>query len=240
LIDLHHHCLPGVDDGPETMEEAVALCAAAFEDGIRTIVATPHSRHPQFDCPADRAREVHAALVEALREKRIGLDLRLGAEIHWSEGVAEGLKAGTRLSLGGNRRWYLFELPASFVPAPLEQMVFQSGLAGWFPLLAHPERNHTLAAGDDGVARLRDLGVRTQVTAGALLGDFGKQPKAAAERWLKLGLVDCLASDAHDTVKRPPRLAAGVEAAARIVGRPAAERLVRDNPARILNGEAIP
>jgi protein-tyrosine phosphatase len=239
VIDLHHHCLPGVDDGPETMEEAVAQCAAAFEDGVRTIVATPHARHPQFHVTADRAREVHAALVEELRRARVGVELLLGSEIHWSEGVAEGLRSGRRLSLGGNRRWFLFELPASFVPAPLEQMLFATGLAGWTPLLAHPERNHALAAGDSALARLRELGVRTQVTAGALLGDFGKEPRAAGERWLRAGMVDCLATDAHDTRRRPPRLRAGVEAAAKIVGLEAAERLVGENPRRFLRGEPV-
>lgn len=240
MIDLHHHCLPGVDDGPESLEAAVAQCRAAYEDGIRTIVATPHRRHPQYDVPPDAAREAHGTLARAIREAGIGIDLLLGHEVHWSEGLAEGLKSGDLLRLGGNRRWFLFELPASHVPLNLERLVFDLHLAGQFPVLAHPERNHELANDDARLAKIRSQGVPVQVTAMSVTGAFGKEPRKAAERWLKAGLVDVLATDAHDTKRRPPALREAVAAAAKWAGREGAERLVAANPARILRGEALP
>ncbi len=240
MIDLHHHCLPGLDDGPGTLEGAVAQCRAAFEDGIRTVVATPHRRHPQFDAPPAAAREAHASLVEALRKEGIGLDLLLGHEVHWSDGLAEGLKTEELLRLGGNRRWFLFELPASHVPVNFERMVFDLQIAGQYPVLAHPERNHELASGDERLAKIRGQGVPVQVTAMSVTGGFGKEPRKAAERWLRAGLVDILATDAHDTTRRPPRLREAVDLAAKIAGREAADRLVLANPARILRGEALP
>ncbi len=239
MVDLHHHCLPGVDDGPSTLEEAVAQCEAAFADGIRTVVATPHQRHPQYDVPAGRAREAHAALVAALRERRVGLEVLLGAEVHFHEGIAEGLRGGALLPLGGNRRWFLFELPATHVPGTLEEFVFAVQLAGWYPILAHPERNVELAERAGGLEAIRGRGVPVQVTAMSLTGEFGDRARRAAERWVAGGLVDLLATDAHGTGARPPRLRAAVDRAAALAGRDAAERLVAENPRRVLRGEDV-
>src|SRR5258706_344387 len=133
MIDLHHHCLPGVDDGPETLEAAVSQCRAAFADGIRTVVATPHRRHPQFDVPPEKARAAHGALREALQKEGIALDLLLGHEAHYSPDLAAGLKGGEVFRLGGNSRWFLFELPSSQVPAHPDRMVFDLHLAGQYP-----------------------------------------------------------------------------------------------------------
>ncbi|MCK6481965.1 MAG: hypothetical protein L6R43_18015 [Planctomycetes bacterium] len=239
MIDLHHHCLPGVDDGPETLEEAVAQCREAYADGIRTILATPHRLHPQYDVPPEAARAAHAALRDALAREGVALDLRLGSEIHYATGIAAGLRDGALLGMGEARRWFLFELPAAFVPLHLESMIFEMHLAGAYPVLAHPERNHELAGDTGRLRRIRDQGVPMQITAMSLTGGFGRQPRKAAERWLKEGLVDLLATDAHDTGKRPPRLAEAVDRAAGILGRAEAERLVLGNPARILAGEAL-
>ncbi len=239
MIDLHHHCLPAVDDGPETLEDAVAQCRAAFADGIRTVVATPHRRHPQFDCPPDAARAAHASLKEALSREGIALELLLGHEAHYSPDLAEGLKSGEVLRLGGNARWFLFELPDAQVPAHLDRMVFDLHLAGQYPVLAHPERNAELADHPERLEALRLQGVRVQVTAMSITGEFGRRAKKASEKWLKAGLVDFIATDAHDTERRPPRLGAAVDAAAKVLGRAAAERLVTANPARVLRGEAL-
>ena len=240
MIDTHHHCLPGVDDGPKTLEDAVAQVRAAFEEGIRTIVATPHCRHPQYDVPPDAARTAHAALAAAVAAAGIGVELLLGHEVHWSEGLAGGLKSGELLRLGGNQRWFLLELPSSHVPLGLEKLIFDLHIAGQYPVLAHPERNVELAGDTKRVETLRNQGVPMQVTAMSLTGEFGGRAQKAAERWLKAGLVDLLATDAHGTARRPPKMRAAVERAAKFVGPAAAERLVVDNPRRILRGESLP
>jgi protein-tyrosine phosphatase len=239
LIDIHHHCLPGVDDGPGTMEEALAQCRAAAADGIRTVVATPHRRHPRYDAPPGTARAAHGTLVAALAREGIALELLLGHEAHYAPELAADLKAGSTFRLGGNGRWFLFELPDTHVPAHLDRLVFDLHLAGQFPILAHPERNLELSDHPERLEPLRRQGVAVQVTAMSVTGDFGRKARRAAERWLRDGLVDLLATDAHGTGKRPPRLRAAVDAAAKILGKDAAERLVTGNPARVLRGEAL-
>jgi protein-tyrosine phosphatase len=239
VIDLHHHCLPGVDDGPRTLEGAVAQCRAALGDGIRTVVATPHRFHPQFDALPDAARAAHGALVAALADAGIALEVLLGHEVHWHEGALPALRAGEAFRLGGNPRWFLLELPASHAPAHLESLVFDLQLAGQFPILAHPERNAELAEDAARVRSLRERGVGIQVTASALSGEWGRRPKRAAEAWLDEGLVDFLATDAHSAERRPPRLRDAVDLAAKRIGHEAAERLVLENPRRVLRGEAL-
>lgn len=239
MIDLHHHCLPNVDDGPKSLEAAVAQCRAAAADGIRTVVATAHRRHPQFDVPPAAARDAHAALRDALAREGVALDLLLGHEVHWSPDLAEGLRTGEVLRIGGNPRWFLFELPDSHVPGNVDRLVFDLHLAGQYPILVHPERNAELAEDTARLAALRGQGMPVQVTAMSLTGEFGRRARKAAERWIGEGLVDFLATDAHDTERRPPRLSAAVDAAARIAGRDAAERLVTSNPGRVLRGEAL-
>lgn len=240
MIDLHHHCLPGVDDGPRTLRDAVAQLAAAAGDGIRTVVATPHRRHPQYDVPADAARRVHGELEAALRESGVDVRLLLGHEVHYSDRLTEGLADGDLLTLGGNGRWFLFELPASHVPAYLDRLVFDLQLAGRFPLLAHPERNAELAADPPRLEALRLQGVRMQVTAMSVTGEFGQRARKASEAWLRKGWVDVLATDAHDLGRRPAHLRAAVNRAAELVGEEAARRLVEGNPECILAGGDLP
>lgn len=239
MIDLHHHCLPGVDDGPGTLEAAVEQCRAAAADGIRTVVATAHRHHPVYDVSAEAARAAHASLAEALAAAALPLQLLLGHEVHDSEAVAAGLSSGECLRTGGNRRWFLLELPDAHVPMHLEKRVFEWHLAGHYPVLAHPERNRELAGDTGRLRRLRSQGVPVQVTAMSVTGEFGERARRAAEAWVREGLVDLLATDAHDTRRRPPILSAAVDRAARLAGRAAAERMVTENPARILRGEAL-
>jgi protein-tyrosine phosphatase len=211
----------------------------AGEDGIRTIVATPHRRHPQYDVPPEAARRAHASLLEALRAAGVGVEVLLGHEIHYSDDIVGGLRSGDLLRLGGSPRWFLFELPDSHVPGNLERMIFDMHLAGQYPVLAHPERNAELAEDAKRLAALRRQGVPVQVTAMAVTGEFGRRAQKTAERWLRDGLVDILATDAHGTGRRPPRLAAAVKRAAEIAGEEAARRMVEENPGRILRGEAL-
>ncbi len=239
MLDIHHHCLPGVDDGPRTMEDAVAQCRMAFDEGIRTVIATPHRFHPQFDVPPDVARRVHGDLVAALAAAGVPLRLLLGSEIHLCDDLAGGLRAGHLLTLAGNPRWFLLELPSTHVPIGFDRLVFDLHIAGCWPVLAHPERNDELAADAGKMEKLRAQGLLVQITAQSVTGAFGKRALKASERWLRAGLVDFLATDAHDTVRRPPRLADALERVARLAGAAAAERLVGDNVERVLRGEEI-
>lgn len=234
MIDLHSHVLPGIDDGPETIEGSVALARAAVAAGIDTLVATPHvSAHYPND--AETIGDLVAVLASRLEQERIPLALRAGAEVsvsHMSE-----LDPGElpRLRLGGGP-WLLVEPPFSPVAPGLEERLTELQREHRL-VLAHPERCPALQRRPETVSALAARGVLMSVTAGSLVGRFGRGPARFALELFGAGLVHNVASDAHDTERRAPGMSEELERAG--LGE-LAPWLTSEVPAAVLAGETIP
>lgn len=238
MIDLHHHCLPGVDDGPRDLEEAADLCAMAAEEGIDTIVATPHvlrGRWPVFSPRelAVRAEELRARTGDTPR-------LLLGSEYFFGHDMTEVLRDGSAVIPLAGSRYVLLELAANSVPPMLEQPLYRAQLDGWVPVIAHPERNIVFQQRPDLLAFLIGHGARAQVTATSLTGAFGGAAQRAAETMLRRNLVHFIATDAHNPTKRPPRITEALSALRAIVGEATATALTVHNPRAVLDGRALP
>ncbi|MGZ5431905.1 MAG: tyrosine-protein phosphatase [Thermoanaerobaculia bacterium] len=237
MIDLHHHCLPDIDDGPREWDEAVAMCRLAADEGVETIVATPHvlrGRWPSFSIPELEAR------VAELRT-RVGDTPRLllGSEYFFAHDVVEVLNARNAIVPLAGSRYVLVELAANSVPPLIEQPLYRMQLEGWVPILAHPERNLVFQAKPDVLAALLDHGVKTQVTAGSLTGEFGAQARRAAETFLRRNLVHFLATDAHNMTKRPPRVREAKAVLEELVGTDVADALMRRNPLAVVENRSL-
>ena len=240
MIDLHCHVLPGIDDGPGTDEEALALARAAAELGTRVLVATPH-RSPRW--PTEPAAVVAGVerLAGLLAAAEVDVELRAGAEIALEE--AARLDDGTLSQLAlGHGRHLLLESPHGPVGDRLESTVSELLDRGHGIVLAHPERS---PAFQDRPGRLRALvaaGALCSITAGALEGRFGSASQWFALELLRDGLVHSLASDAHHAIGRPPGLQGGLDAAARHLSGVASQTrwLTNEVPAAILAGEPLP
>jgi protein-tyrosine phosphatase len=237
MIDLHHHCLPGIDDGPRTWDEAVELCAIAAEEGIETIVATPHVLRGRWR-RVPRA-ELEATLEELRARTNDTPRLLLGSEYFFAHDINEVLAEGTSIVPLGPSRAILVELAAHAVPPMLEQPLHRAQLDGWTILLAHPERNAVFQAKPELLAALVRIGVRTQVTAASFTGDFGDAAQRSAADWLRKGLVHVVATDAHSVKKRPPRIREARARVAEIAGEAAAEALFAANPRAILSDQTL-
>lgn len=227
--------LPGIDDGPRSIEESVALARAASAAGTDTIVATSHSSARYPNRPA-----TIAGLVRELRERLLAenlpIDIRPGAEIAMTH--AHELEPGelAEMRLGGGP-WLLLEPP--FVPAALglDRTVTTLQGEGHRIVLAHPERCPAFHR-DLGLLRaLVGDGVLTSITAGSLVGRFGKEVKRFAAQLVAEGLVHNVASDAHDPHRRPPGITAELEQSGLSA---LAEWLTREVPEAILLGREIP
>jgi len=236
VIDLHCHILPGIDDGPRTMADSLALAAAAAVGATHTIVATPHV---SWEWPGNRAATiadaVHA-LNEELRREGIPVEVVAGAEVALSRAAALDASELEALRLGGGP-WLLVECPLTS-PAPGTEL----GLTalrnqGHRILLAHPERCPLFQREPQRLAALVDAGMLTSVTASAFTGSFGRTVQRFAFELLRQGLVHDVASDAHDAVRRDPGLQAVLESAG--LG-PYAEHLADTTPQAILRGGAVP
>ncbi len=235
MIDLHCHILPGIDDGPATIEDSLALARAAAAAGTRVIVATPHVSWRYPNEPGTIARLVDE-LNARLSGEAIELQVRPGAELAMSR-VADTDRAQLeRLTLGGGG-WLLVEPP--FVPTAhgLDAIVLDLQRRGRRVILAHPERCAAFHRDPQMLRSLVQAGVLTSLTAGSLVGRFGAPVRRFALRLVEEELVHNVASDAHDEVRRPPGIIEELEQAG--LG-PLAEWLTQSVPAAILDGGEIP
>jgi protein-tyrosine phosphatase len=238
VIDLHAHLLPGLDDGPATVEMALEMAAVSHAAGVRTVVATPHV-DAQFglspDVVAPAAEEFRKALGDSGLEVRTGAEIAVGrlAELHDEDLELVRLGGGPAL---------LIEAPLEPFAGPFEQGIIQVRRRGWEVVLAHPERCPTFHKEPDRLGALIQAGVRCSVTASAFSGRFGNTVRRFAARMLREELVHDIASDMHDLKRRPPGLAKPfAEAEVDVPGAEALTRwLTEEAPAAILAGDPLP
>ncbi|WP_193162896.1 tyrosine-protein phosphatase [Microbulbifer hainanensis] len=235
MIDLHCHLLPGIDDGPRDMGQALALARAAVADGITHAVVTPHIHVGRYQ--NSRRSIAHDCVVMRAALEREGIDLSLNyaAEIRVCAEIP-GLVTKNELPFLGcwhGFRVLLLELPHSHIPHGTEQLFSWLIDRGIRPLIAHPERNRDILRDYNNAINLVDRGCIFQVTAGSLIGQFGEGAKARSLQLLRSGLITLLATDAHHLVRRPPNLSEGRRMAEKLVGESRSWDLVWTNPAVI-------
>jgi len=237
VIDLHCHILPGIDDGPRSLEEAITLCRVAERDGTRTLVATPHVN-------GDYPRVTPAVIVEqtgavnrALRRSGVNVSVRTGAEVALSRVGELSDPELDLLALGGGP-YLLVELP--WTSAASGALSALSGLAarGYGIVLAHPERSPMLQHDDALVAELVQSGALCCLDVGSLTDRSGRPTRSLAWKLLADGLVHAIASDCHDAERRPPRLGSVLEQAG--LSAEEIDYFTRRGPEAILAGEEVP
>lgn len=203
-VEIHFHLLPGVDDGPSSIEETVALAAAAAAEGTGTIVATPHV-HPQIPTDvstiAERVREVSARL----RRERVRIDVRAGAELgHRMVDRLSQMELDAIAQGPPGRRWLLVEAPLSGFDDNFTPATDQLRARGFAVVLAHPERAHP-SSERDWLMIEHELcaGSALQVNAWSVAGLYGDSVRATALRLLRATPRAAIASDAHGGARMP-------------------------------------
>jgi len=245
LIDLHLHLLPGVDDGAQTLEQALAMGRIAAADGCTALVATPHQRRDEWSNDdarrlADRLAELAAQLP---RDAQGSVPrLHLGGEVRVdSELLADLARPGRSgvLSLAGSRYLLLEFEPSGFGPDPVD-LVHELRAEGWWPIVAHPEVVPFFwESDDDPLSRLIEAGALFQVTAMSVTGEFGKGAKGRVWELLRAGCVQFVASDAHRPDWRPPVLSAARKALARELGEATAAALTEIHPLAVVENRPL-
>ncbi len=229
MLDLHSHILPGIDDGAPDLETSLEMARAYASQGVECVVCTPHIVPGLYENSGPDIRRRVAELQARLDDADIPLRLLAGADNHVTPTFVTGLRQGRLLSLADSA-YVLVEPPHHVVPPRLEELFFEVSLAGYVPVLTHPERLSWIDAKYDVIARLVAQGVWMQVTSGSLRGAFGRRPRYWAERMLEEGLVHILASDAHNMGSRRPDLLDGLQAAERLAGPEEARHLLVTRP----------
>jgi protein-tyrosine phosphatase len=231
--ELHFHLLPGIDDGPASMDESIELAAAAAAEGTGTIVTTPHV-HPQFvtdpSSLPERVREVAAKLAA----RRIPIDIRCGGELaqemvpRLSQRELETIAHGP-----AGRQWLLLEAPLDGIDPTYTAAADELRERGFAVVVAHPER--ALRWSDAGWETLEHelaAGSVVQINAWSVAGTYGEMVRATALWLLRTAPKAVIASDAHGGARMPALgLALDALAAARI---PDPERLLDAIPHELL------
>ncbi len=240
MIDIHTHVLPEIDDGATSLEEAVSMCRVAAADGCTAVVATPHQRHRAWwNSDLDRLerlrQEVQAAVGPGLRVLP-GAEIRVDSELltdldRWPD-------AGV-LSLAGSR-YLLIEFSRQEPDPDPVGLVHELGVAGWRPVLAHPEEIRWLADDLETLGHMVELGATLQVTAASVTGAYGHKIQDRARRLLDEGMVHFVASDTHDTTLRPPGLGEAAAEISRRWGEAVAHLLTAVNPRAVVEDQPLP
>lgn len=234
MIDLHCHLLPGIDDGARTLDQSLAMARIAVADGIHTLACTPHIYPGMYMNDGPGIAHARGRLQAELDHHGIPLKLVVGADVHLVPGLVEGLRSGRVPTLNGSR-YFLLEPSHTTPPPRLEDAVCELIAAGYTPIVTHPERLAWVESHYPVFVRLIEHGAWMQLTAGALTGVFGRRALYWGERFLAEGHAHLLATDAHTTGRRLPRLTPGLAVARRLVGDAEAQRLVVERPAAVLN-----
>lgn len=236
FIDIHSHILPGLDDGPERLEDCVAMLEMAAECGTADIVASPHSDLTykfQPELVEQRIAELAASAGNAVR-------IHCGCDFHLHyENIVDALANPTRYTIDhGN--YLLVEFSDLLMAKSSNEILERLREAGMIPIVTHPERNTLLQRRMDLLEKWVEEGCRLQVTAQSFLGRFGSQARDFANELMKRNLVHFVASDAHDPKIRTPRLDEAYSHVSKRYGEARARRLFVTNPRAAITGEFLP
>lgn len=238
FIDLHCHCVPGIDDGVRTNDEALALLRALKKAGFERVVATPHMRPGLFDNDRARITAAFEKLAPLLAADPSLPQVSLSSEHYFDEKVFRRILSGEALPYPGGRAALLEFYDVDFVPMVGERL-FDIRRRRIVPVIAHPERYRALWKSHDRLTALVDAGAAALLDLAALVGKYGKEPERCAKRMLEDGVYHAACSDAH----RPDDVEAVMKSIRYIEKKYGAEEvdlLLRRGPEEILAGDVEP
>jgi protein-tyrosine phosphatase len=235
LVDMHVHLLAGLDDGPRTAEDALAMCRIAHEDGVQMAAATAHQNEHWPAVTPDCIREAAGALRRALGEEGVPLTIFPCAEVMADPDTPDKWSADRLLSVADRRQYVLLEMPHGMF-VDLRPTVERLRLAGVRPILAHPERNPEFLEEPERIEEMIRAGCLVQVSSGSVTDAPGRRREKALAGWFRRGLVHVLGSDGHSPRRRAPRMAAAYVRIREWAGRAVADRVCSTHGMAILQG----
>ena len=240
LTDFHSHLVPGVDDGSQTLEQALDGVKRLRDAGVSRITTTPHFRGSltkdadEFEAAMELMDEGWIIIRDAVAKEWPDMDFRRGHEVLLD--IPDPDLADERLRLGGTRA-VLVEWPRFQVPPGTPQVLAEIVARGLVPVVAHPERYAGIDAHLHVVRQWKEVGAYLQGNYGSLTGRYGPGPRSLVLRLLAEGLLDYMSSDFHGRPHLEPLVAEAREAFEGMDGEGTFHTLASTNPSRLLDGE---
>ncbi|WP_458411736.1 tyrosine-protein phosphatase [Schinkia sp. CFF1] len=217
MIDIHCHILPCIDDGPASMEASLEMAKQAAEQGIKTIIATPHHKNGSYENPKHTIIQAVETYNNRLKAEGIDLTILPGQENRIFGEIPEDYEAGTIQTIA-DTPYILIELPSSHVPRYTERVLFDLQVKGLKPIIVHPERNAEIINHPDSLYHLVEKGIFTQVTASSVTGHFGKKIQKFTFDLIEAQMAHFVASDAHNVTSRSFKLRDAYEELEKVFG----------------------
>jgi protein-tyrosine phosphatase len=238
FVDIHCHLLPAIDDGAADWNESLAMARMAFDDGIETVICTPHQSASFTANLGPAVRERTRRLQQRLTDEGLRLRVLPGADVRIEPELVKRIRDDEIVTLADRRRHVLLELPHE-IYIPLDRLLGDLEAAGMSAVLSHPERNQGILEQPRLADYLVDRGCLLQVTAGSLVGTFGPRVQALAERLVTRGLVHFLATDAHGTKARRPLLRRAYQRVVELAGPEMGHQLCSAAGAAVTAGKRV-
>ncbi len=201
MTDIHSHIIFDVDDGSKSIEESLELLKMLSSVGFNNVIMTPHYIEDTEYCSYNPEKlEKLNILRDEVKKHNIGINLYLGNEIFINDHIVEGIQEGKIYTLN-NTKYLLFELPFHNQIIGLTDFVYELKIAGYVPILAHPERYSYFQNNYDLVDELKEEGLLFQCNYASILGYYGKESEKLLKYMLKNEYVDYLGTDIHHTSK---------------------------------------
>ena len=235
IIDVHSHILPGIDDGARRMWETRELMKQAYEQGIRTIIATPHYHRGKHYVDPDGIMDLAQKVQREADKLFPDMNIYAGQELIYYNGIFDAVAAGKVVPLAGSD-CYLMEFQTDVSYDIVYQAVRQMALMRFCPVLAHIERYPCLRA-PERIEELRKSGAYMQMNFGSLSGGIRHAKENLwCRRMVQDGIIQFLGTDMHRVDFRPPEIRKAVEWIYKKCGEDEAKRMMTGNPMEILVG----
>ena len=237
MLDFHSHILPGLDDGAPDMETALAMARIAVEDGITTMVATPHFIEGSMENNRDLILGKVTEFQQVLYEVNIQLKILPGCEVFLSPDTPARLQEGELMTVNNKGKHLLIEFPMQGIPSYAEQVLFELKVMGVTPVIAHPERNIELAGKPEKILDFIHKGCLIQLNGVSINGFYGKKVQQTARMLITNNLVHFIGSDGHSCNLRTTRIRKALETIEKF--RAGHKNTVMGYSNKVINGEDL-
>lgn len=231
LVDLHCHILPGIDDGAKNVEMSMQLLEQELRSDVAGICFTPHFYYERttIDEFVVNRRQAFSMLVEQIKARDIHLALKTGAEVYFTPALPSlDLR---KLAIYGTG-YILIELPTSFHPSGIEDVLFDIQRQGFIPILAHVERYPYITENPLLLYDWVSSGALAQINASGLIR--GGHTAKLLQKYIDWKLVHLLCTDAHHPEKRPAHLKSGFDTLS-----PRTQKRFQKNSVRVFLGKDL-